>query len=84
MNQSYNKRERTYIERIKNLPCSVCGSPSPSEAHHIDQKCAWLCIPLCVECHRGNEGLHGTKALWRVYKLDELGALGKTIEMMNR
>jgi len=83
MNQSYTKNERSHIERIKMLPCSVCDKPGPSEAHHIDQSCPWTCIPLCKDCHTGSiTGLHGQKANWKIKKVDELKALGVTIKRL--
>lgn len=83
MNQTYNKSERAHIEAVKNLPCSVCDSPAPSEAHHIEQNLAYSCIALCVECHRGTNGWHGNKTLWRIRKMDELDALNITLERIN-
>lgn len=65
--------------RVKHLPCSVCDAPGPSEAHHIEQGCHYTTIALCWSCHRGPEGWHGTKALWRIAKMDELRALDVTI-----
>ena len=59
------------------LPCSVCGKPGISDAHHIKQKLQFCVVALCRDCHNS---LHGTKALWRVYKMDELDALNNTIE----
>ena len=81
--QSKNKRtttaERIHLAAIKQLPCSVCNAPGPSVAHHIDQSTAWTCVALCDDCHRD---FHGLKNLWRVYKMDELDALAKTIERL--
>ena len=82
MNTKPNKREREYLSRVKELPCSLCDLPGPSEAHHIEQKHAYTCIALCPECHRGPLGLHGTKALWRIKKMDELACLNITIERL--
>jgi hypothetical protein len=79
MNQSYTHRERIHVEQVKRLPCSVCDQPGPSEAHHIEQSLPYCCISLCIECHRGKEGWHGTKSLWRVRKMDELKALNITL-----
>ena len=82
MNQKYTKQERLHLERVKELPCSLCNKEGPSYAHHIRQDCAWLVIPLCLECHQGPEGIHGSKALWRVFKMDEWDALGVTIKQL--
>ncbi len=82
VNNSLTKREREYIGRVKELPCSVCDEPGPSEAHHIEQKLQYTCIALCPECHRGSMGWHGTKVLWRIKKMTELDALNVTIERL--
>ena len=82
MNRSHTKSEREHLARVKDLPCSLCDAPGPSEAHHLRQSTAWLCIALCAECHRGGSGWHGTKALWRIRKMDELDTLAVTIERM--
>jgi len=80
MNNKLNTAERRHLARVKELPCSVCGADGPSEAHHIVQGLQYTCIALCVDCHRGPLGWHGTKALWRIYKMDELDALNVTLE----
>jgi len=84
--QSKNKRttqaERDHLARVKELPCSVCDAPPPSDAHHIKQSSAYTCVALCKSCHQGYNGWHGTKALWRIKKMDELDALSITIERL--
>ena len=81
MNQTYTKRERAHIVKVKELSCSVCDKPGPSEAHHISQSSPWTAIALCANCHRDNHnGIHGRKAMWKVKKMDELMALGETIK----
>ena len=83
MNNRLSKREREHLSRVKELPCSLCDLPGPSEAHHMEQKLAYTCIALCPECHRGPLGFHGTKALWRIKKMDELDCLNITIERLS-
>ena len=39
-------------------------------------------IPLCYECHQGKNGIHGDRALWKVYKKTELDVLDETIESL--
>ena len=85
--QSKNKRaptakESRHIARVKSLPCSLCDEPGPSDAHEIKQGQWWTCVALCKSCHQGDNGLHGTKALWRVRKMDELDALAVTIRRL--
>ena len=84
MNNRLNQRERRHLAAVKEMPCGVCGASGPSDAHHIEQGQQFLCIPLCYDCHRGTNGIHGTKALWRVRKLDELKVLNDTIETLTR
>lgn len=72
--------EREHLAKIKELPCSVCDAPGPSEAHHIKQGQHYTCIALCVDCHRGPMfGWHGQRLAWRIRKLDELAALNITL-----
>lgn len=83
MNNRITASERRYLARVKEQACSVCEAPGPSEAHHIKQGEQYLCIPLCVDCHRGPVlGLHGQKRAWLIRKMDELDALALTIRRM--
>lgn len=75
-------KERAHLARIKSMECGVCGAAGPSDAHHIEQGNHYLCIPLCKPCHQGHNGWHGTKAFWRIRKLDELDVLNATIEKL--
>jgi hypothetical protein len=77
-----NKSEKYHIEAVKELPCSVCDAEGPSDCHEIKQGQWYTSIALCYECHRGSSGWHGTKALWKIKKLDELDALAITIERL--
>ena len=80
MNNKLTKREREHLLRVKSLPCSVCGAPGPSEAHHVKQHRQYVCIALCAECHRGSlMGWHGQRRAWAIHKMDELDALNVTI-----
>lgn len=83
MNNKLTAKERKYLERIKNMACSVCGQSGPSDAHHIVQHRQYLCIPLCKDCHQGNHnGIHNNKHIWSVLKMTELDALNLTVERM--
>lgn len=73
-------KDRAYLARVKACPCSVCGAPGISEAHHIRQGVQRLAVALCADCHRGYNGWHGTKAYWRIRKMDELDALAVTLK----
>lgn len=69
-------RERQHMGRVRELDCSLCDRPGPSQAHHIEQQKHYIVIALCPECHAN---WHGTKELWRIRKMDELDALNITI-----
>lgn len=80
MNNKLTKLEREHLQRVKSLPCSVCGAPGPSEAHHVKQHRQYTCVALCADCHRGSlMGLHGQRRAWAIHKMDELDALDVTI-----
>lgn len=73
------------MERIKELPCSLCDAPGPSDAHHIKQDQHWTVIALCKDCHGGPGyplGWHGQKMLWKLKKMDEIDALAVTISRL--
>lgn len=73
--------ERTHVQRVKELPCSVCDAPGPSDAHHINQGQHFTTVALCKECHQGAIlGWHGQRRAWAVRKMDELDALAVTIK----
>ena len=76
--------ESAHMAAVKELPCSVCDTPGPSEAHHIKQGQHFTTVALCVDCHRGSvNGWHGQKVMWRIRKFDELDALAVTLERLN-
>jgi hypothetical protein len=80
LNNKLSAKERAYLGLVKELPCSVCDAPGPSEAHHIEQGLQYTCVALCVDCHRGPIlGLHGQRRMWSIKKMNELAALNVTI-----
>jgi hypothetical protein len=81
MNNTLSTKERKHLARVKELPCSVCNAPPPSDAHHYKQHRQYLCIALCKDCHMGSfNGLHGQRRMWSIMKMDEQDALNVTIE----
>ena len=86
--QSKNKKaptvaERDHIERVKELPCSVCDEHGPSDAHEIKQGQWFTSGALCKSCHQGSLlGLHGQRRAWTLRKMDELDALAVTIQRL--
>lgn len=78
--KAFTKQEEDHIRLVKLCPCSVCGRPGPSEAHHIQQGDHFTTVALCTDCHRGSfNGWHGEKHMWLVMKMNELDALNVTI-----
>ncbi len=73
------KAEKEHIERIKSMPCVVCDRSGPSDCHEIRQGDWWTSMPLCRDCHTGDQnGIHRRKAIWKVKHWDELDALNET------
>ena len=93
---SRSKHESDYLGRVKSLSCVLCdllGQPQSgvTEAHHIrtghglgDRASDFLTIALCVDCHRGPHGFHGTKTLMRIAKLTEMDLLAETIRQLDK
>ena len=83
LNRLTNK-DRAHLAKVKELPCSVCDAPPPSEAHHAKQGSQYTCIALCPDCRRGPIlGLHGQRRMWAIKKMDELDALNVTLERLH-
>lgn len=83
LNNKLNPKQREHVLRVKELPCSVCDAPAPSDAHHIKQHRQYTVVALCKDCHQGAlMGWHGQKRMWAIKKMDELDALNVTIERL--
>lgn len=83
MNGRYTAAERAHVQRVKQLDCSVCDAPGPSDAHHIEQGNHWTVVALCKSCHQsGFNGIHGQRRIWSVKKITELDALAVTIRRL--
>ncbi len=83
MNNKLTVKQREHIGRVKELPCSICDAPPPSDAHHIKQHRQYTVVALCKDCHQGSVmGWHGQKRMWAIKKMDELDALNITIERL--
>lgn len=79
---------KLHLARLHELPCGLCGT-MPVEAHHIlegrtpgRKSPDALAIPLCIDCHRGGNGIHGDKSMFRIYKKSELDVLADTLERL--
>jgi hypothetical protein len=85
MNGKYSQAERDWVQKVKELPCSVCAQPGPSDAHHIKQGLHYTVVALCKSCHQGSKmGWHGEKVAWRLAKMEEIDALNETIKNIHR
>lgn len=83
MNNNLTAKQRRHVQKVKELPCSVCDAPPPSDAHHIKQHRQYTVVALCKDCHQGSMmGWHGQKRMWAIKKMDELDALNVTIERL--
>ena len=79
-------KERQYMDKVASLPCACCGAYGV-EVHHVregqgmSQRASnFLTVPLCPDCHRGTNGIHGNKSYLRIKKLEELDLLAETIK----
>ena len=72
--------ERKHVTAIKSLDCVVCGEPGPSDAHEPEQGLWFASVAVCLACHRGPKGWHGTRERWTLHKMDMFKAINKTIE----
>jgi hypothetical protein len=83
VNNKLTPKQRQHIGRVKELPCSVCDHPGPSDAHHIEQSLQFCVVALCKDCHQGSTmGWHGQRRMWNIKKMKELDALNITIERL--
>lgn len=76
------RAEARHVERVAELPCIVCGSESGTEVHEPEQGAWFISMPLCVPCHRGPDGWHGTRLRWSLNKMDERKAINETLKRL--
>jgi hypothetical protein len=83
MNNNPTAKERVHLARVKELPCSLCDAPGPSDAHHVKQHRQYTCVALCKDCHQGaTMGWHGQRRMWALKKMEEIDALNITIKRL--
>ena len=80
--QSKNKKRQTlseseHVSQLDELPCVVCRDPGLVEIHEFEQGDWYTSVPLCVACHRGPEGWHGTRQRWTRNRCDMLTAINR-------
>lgn len=62
---AWEKRHMAKVARMGCIVCEMLGYPGmPAEVHHVRMEVGWgrdghfNTIPLCMEHHRGNTGIH--------------------------
>jgi hypothetical protein len=73
---------------VKALPCIACGAPPPSHAHHVTgdgmPRDDMRVIPLCHDCHTGQNGYHNAKRSWVARHGRDCDLLPKVAEMLGK
>ena len=72
--------ESRHVSKLAEQPCACCDSDGPVEIHEFEQGAWFASVPLCIECHRGSAGWHGTRLRWSLRKMDMVKAINKTIQ----
>lgn len=70
--------ERDYVSKIAEQACVVCDA-TPVEIHEFEQGNWFTSVPVCVECHRGTDGWHGSRLRWKLRRIDMLEAINRTV-----
>lgn len=67
------ERDEDYLAFIRTLPCSKCGRPAPSCAHHHplaghsstgSKTSDYRSVPLCCDCHIPGVHQYGKLTFW--------------------
>lgn len=87
-------QEKAYHGLLALMPCMLCEKlgqeqRTRTEVHHISAAAGMgqrsghnLALPLCSECHRGNQGVHGDKSRLRMASTSELKLLDELIGLL--
>ena len=71
---------------VKAMSCICCGHPPPSSAHHVNgdgkPRNDMRVLPLCWECHQGQNGYHNAKAAWVANHGPDYGLLARVDVML--
>ena len=89
-----SKLEKAYHDYLAGENCIACGS-SPVTIHHVrsfagvnagigTRSSHYLAIPLCPECHQGQNGIHHNKRIFEMRFGTETELVSKTIENLWR
>ena len=83
--KSKTTRSDSFLAFVRALPCSVCESPAPNEAHHVfgggkGLKCSDLyTISLCRRHHHEHDSV-GKISFYKNHNLDKWELVAKTME----
>ena len=89
-----SRDEVAYHARVASLGCVCCAAlmrrqEGRTTLHHLreglgmgQRASAWLVVPLCKDCHQGDNGIHGDRSYLRILKMDELDLLAETIRAL--
>ena len=87
-------QEKAYHRLLALMPCMLCAELNQeqrtrTEVHHIRAGAGMgqrsghnLALPLCSECHRGSQGVHGDKSRLRIASTNELKLLDELIGLV--
>ena|GEM_PF-5095443 len=87
MRKRASKSDREYMAKVSELPCIICAASPPSEVHHITHCGRRLghdhTLPLCTNCHRGNDGFSGiNRGAWDKSLNNQLALLERVRGLM--
>lgn len=85
-------KDTRYLNRVRGLPCCMCGAFPPVEAHHRTGGGMGLkandraTMPLCTRCHKQFHDLNGRFSGWTKEQLREwqVAKIFKTMEELSR
>lgn len=75
--------EAAYVALVGALPCACCGGVG-EEVHEFEQGQWFSAVNLCIPCHRGKDGWHGTRQRWQLRKMTMLQAIADTVRAVFR
>jgi hypothetical protein len=89
MKKRITKLEREHLLAVKGLPCVICNHPPISEAHHICDTGRRLghsfVLPLCANCHRGDNGFSGkNRSAWDKSLKNQLELCKQVYKLLGR
>jgi hypothetical protein len=94
MSEAPTVAEQDHLTLIASLACVLCARMEkrtwPVHVHHIregrgmaQRSVHFLTIPLCPECHQGQNGIHGNRSLLYINKIGEIDLLGDTMALIS-